>query len=84
MYGLWNGKTWTPSSEIIAKLDRSIPLQLAHIRSIEVLEANGMRYSNEDCDVLGAAAASVGKTEVPSYQRAWVERMTGEKMRVAA
>lgn len=75
MYGISTTKGYLKSSEIIAMLDSSIPLQNAHIQSIRNLEANLCRYSNEDCDVLGAALAAVGKVEIAEYNQRWVEVM---------
>lgn len=65
------------ASQIIAKLDRSVPLQLAHIRAVEELVRNGCRYSNEDGDVLSAAYCVVreARTEVREWEAGWVARM---------
>jgi len=72
------GKT-TTSAEIIAKLDRSSRLHLAHIRAIENLERNGSRYSNQDFDVLAAAhaVALTGRREIHTWEQGWVTAMVG-------
>lgn len=68
----------TKGAEIISRLDPTIEIQAAHIESIRQFEARGrMRYSNEDCDVYGAAAGATRKTVVAPYERVWVERMLG-------
>lgn len=41
--------------EIAAALDPSNPEHARHIRSMDRLNRDGMRYSNEDCDVFGPA-----------------------------
>ena len=73
------GWTRTTSSQIIAELDRSIPLQLAHIRAVEEMERKGPRYSNHDGDVLSAAncVAREGRTEIRPWEAKWVEAMVG-------
>lgn len=67
------------SAEIVARLDPAIPLQLAHIRSIERLERDCCRYSNQDFDVLSAAFRAIGKSEIPSHTVKWVEAMTASR-----
>lgn len=76
-YGLWDGTTFTTADQIIAMLDPAIPAQCAHIQAVRNLVRQGCRYSNEDCDVLGAAwrSARRGETEVPDYAAKWVEVM---------
>jgi hypothetical protein len=84
-YGLWNGKVYTASEQIIGMLDASVPLQAAHIQAVRNLERQGMRYSNEDCDVLGTAwqCATNKKTEVPSYAQGWVNAMLAQAKEAA-
>lgn len=86
MYGITTRTGYLKASQIVAMLDANISLQNAHIQAIRNLEANGMRYSNEDCDVLGAALSVIGKSEVAEYNRKWVEAMNDQaaKMRGAA
>ena len=62
------------TAEIITQLDRSVPLQLAHIRNMERLEREGMRYSNEDCDVRMSARGAIGRTEVEPGEVGFVAR----------
>lgn len=66
------------ADQIIAMLDRTIPLQAAHIQAVSNLQNRGERYSNERCDVLGAAwsVAVNGKTEISPWEAKWVEAMT--------
>ena len=78
MYGIPTTTGYLKSNAIIAKLDSGIPLQNAHIQAIRDLEADGCRYSNQDCDVLGAALSVVGKVEVAEYNRRWVEVMNAK------
>jgi len=77
-YSLHTSAGSVSSAEIVAQLDRAIPIQAAHIESIRQLEANGMRYSNEDYDVLAAARRAVGRTDVKAYEAGWVARMARE------
>jgi hypothetical protein len=62
------------TAEIIAQLDRSVPLQLAHIRNMERLEREGCRYANEDCDVRMSARGAVGRTVVAPYEAGFVAK----------
>lgn len=61
------------ATDIIARLDRSIPRQAAHIASLQDLVRRGERYSNEGFDIRSAALAAIGKSEVPAYMVRWVE-----------
>ena len=62
----------TRASEIILTLNPNWTLHIAHIMAVYDLCRTGMSYSNQDGDVLGAAASAVGKWEVPSYAAKWV------------
>ncbi len=77
---LGNGKTHDriTSSQIVAMLDSSNPLQAAHIRAVQNLEADGCRYSYQDSDVLSAArnVAINGRTEAYTHELGWVAAMT--------
>jgi len=77
-YGLSiaNGKRIT-ALDIIDQLDSTIPLQNAHIKSIQNLCNNGCKYSYQDYDVLAAAYRAIGKTEISKYDARWVEKMNG-------
>jgi len=66
------------SSEIIALLDATVPLQRAYIRSVQRLEKEGCRYSNQDFDVLSAAFRAVGKSEISPHQAKWVAASLGQ------
>jgi hypothetical protein len=46
---------WIKSDEILAMLDPTNPEHARHIAWIEQIERKGIRYSNEDFDVLSAA-----------------------------
>lgn len=74
-YSLYSPTQTVTSADIVAKLDRAFPLHRAHIASVERLEANGMTYSGEDGDVLGAAwtVARTGRTVPHSFEQAWID-----------
>jgi len=79
-YGIGIGDNRKSADDIIAMLDPAIPLQCAHIQAVRNLVRDGMRYSNEDGDVLGAAwqVASNRRTEVAPWAAKWVEIMCTE------
>jgi hypothetical protein len=52
-----------PSSELLAMLHKHRRAVEQAITSIQLLEANGMSYSNQDGDVLGAGWALLTPTE---------------------
>ena len=79
-YTLSTGEGFLRSDEIIARLDASVPLQLAHINSIREIEAEGCRYSNHDFDVLSAAYRAIGKTKIEPHTAPWVAHMIREKL----
>jgi hypothetical protein len=68
--------THSRETALIARLDASIPLQLAHINALKILIANGSRHSNQDGDVRQAAQGAIGKSEIAPYAARWVEVMT--------
>lgn len=71
--------------ELTAALNPAIEIQAAHLASIREFEARGFcRYSNEDCDVYGAAFGALRRTEVASYERRWVDRMLHAPAALAA
>lgn len=57
------GRTRYTSDEIIAMLDADDPEQARHIAWIREIEANGIRYSNQDADVLSGALAAARKAQ---------------------
>lgn len=62
--------------DLISRLDPQYEYQAASIQMLREFKAQKhLRYSNEDCDVLGSAAGAIGKTVVPEYARVWVDRM---------
>ena len=77
-YTMASGDRLIKSSEIVAMLDASIPIQAAHIEAVKQLQEKGCRYSNEDFDVLSAAWRTRHRTDIDTYEARWVERMLGE------
>lgn len=73
-YGLMTTSGWLTSDQIIARLDPAQPLHFAHIQEIRRLEREMCRYSNQDCDVLGAALAASRRTEIHPWEQAWVAK----------
>lgn len=72
-YTLSNGVT---ARDIIKGLDPAKPVQAAHIGEVWSLCMAGMRYSNQDLDVLGAAwrAMHNDRDQPAEHERLWVER----------
>jgi hypothetical protein len=75
-YSLYSSNGSIKAEDLINQLDINIPLQAAHRMAVRDLITFGMRYSNEDGDVLGAAYHAIGKTEVHEWAKGWVALMT--------
>ena len=69
----------TTIADIEEMLNPSVPLHAAHIARMHDLARAGERYSNEHCDVLGAAwqLAKSGRTEERDFERSWIAAMLG-------
>jgi len=76
IYSLYSPAGSITADEIISRLDAAVPLQAAHIASVRKLCAEGCRYSYQDTDVLAAALAAVGKSEIEPWAEKWVAAMT--------
>lgn len=82
-YSLPTTTGFLSADQIVRMLDPTVAVQLAHIRSIEALERDGVRYSNQDFDVLAGAFRAIGQQEPRPHQVPWVEAMTSPASRAA-
>jgi hypothetical protein len=51
--------TQVTSAEIVAQLDQSVAEEARYAASIERIEREGIRYSNQDFDLLSGARAAI-------------------------
>ena len=80
-YQMTNG---TRASEVILSLNPDLTLHIAHIVAVYDLCRNGMSYSNQDGDVLGAAASVTNKWEVADYAAKWVSVQCARRVELEA
>ena len=80
-YQMTNG---TRASEVILSLNPDLTLHIAHIVTVYDLCRNGMSYSNQDGDVLGAAASVTGKWDVADYAAKWVSTQCARRAELDA